>query len=258
MSSYNSFSHDFYEGFFGGFEGAGPMGAMFGILLGTFLMAFIIIAIVLVVSYVFFGIALYKIAQRRNIENPWLAWVPIANYYLLGQVVDQIFVYKGKKPFFAPVLLALVSANMFMSLLTGFIGIFGILAVPVSLALTVLIYWAYYEIFSDYTPKNATMFLVLSILFSIPWVFLFVIRDRQSISMGGQSDAPPTNNYYQPQQPQQPQQQPVGWQAPQAQQPMAQQTPNPLIQPEVPPQAQPQTPMAEEQAEHISEQTPEE
>ncbi len=39
--------------------------------------------------YVFTALALYAIAKRRGIHNPWLAWIPFANTWLLGCISDQ-------------------------------------------------------------------------------------------------------------------------------------------------------------------------
>lgn len=39
--------------------------------------------------YVFTALALHTIAKRRGINNPWLAWIPFANTWLLGCISDQ-------------------------------------------------------------------------------------------------------------------------------------------------------------------------
>ena len=46
--------------------------------------------------YIFTALALYTIARRRGIHNPWLAWVPIANAWLLGCIADH-FRYQVRK-----------------------------------------------------------------------------------------------------------------------------------------------------------------
>lgn len=40
-------------------------------------------------TYIFTALALYTIAKRRGIHNPWLAWIPFANAWLLGCIADQ-------------------------------------------------------------------------------------------------------------------------------------------------------------------------
>ena len=47
--------------------------------------------------YIFTGLGLFTIAKRRGIHNPWLAWVPFGNMWLLGTLSDHYqSVAKGK------------------------------------------------------------------------------------------------------------------------------------------------------------------
>lgn len=41
------------------------------------------------VQYILTSLALYTIADRRGIKNPWLAWLPVAYYWLLGSIADN-------------------------------------------------------------------------------------------------------------------------------------------------------------------------
>ena len=45
--------------------------------------------IISVVAYVFTALSLYTIAKRRGIRNPWLAWIPVADVWVLGSLSDQ-------------------------------------------------------------------------------------------------------------------------------------------------------------------------
>lgn len=42
-----------------------------------------------VAAYIFMSLGLFTIAQNRRIPNPWLAWIPLANLWLLGCISDQ-------------------------------------------------------------------------------------------------------------------------------------------------------------------------
>lgn len=47
----------------------------------------ILIAIILAIAiYVYCGLALMAIANKKKIENPWLAFVPVGNVYLMTQI----------------------------------------------------------------------------------------------------------------------------------------------------------------------------
>ena len=58
-------------------------GGMFGGALVAFgAMAFVIF----IAIYVYVAMALMVIAKKTKTKNPWLAWIPIANFYLLTQI----------------------------------------------------------------------------------------------------------------------------------------------------------------------------
>lgn len=52
-------------------------------LLGGFL---IVVAVILLVVYIYSALALMFIAKRTKTKNAWLAWIPIANIYLMTQI----------------------------------------------------------------------------------------------------------------------------------------------------------------------------
>ncbi|MCK5586326.1 hypothetical protein KAJ02_09680 [Candidatus Bipolaricaulota bacterium] len=41
------------------------------------------------VLYAYVAFCLYTIAKKTNTENPWLAWIPIANIILACQIADK-------------------------------------------------------------------------------------------------------------------------------------------------------------------------
>lgn len=49
-----------------------------------------------VLVYILQAWALYTIAQRRGINKPWLAWIPVVNVWILGSISDQ-YQYVVKK-----------------------------------------------------------------------------------------------------------------------------------------------------------------
>ncbi|MBR5490815.1 MAG: hypothetical protein IKV79_06035 [Oscillospiraceae bacterium] len=40
-------------------------------------------------SYIFESIAFCTIAKRRQLKNPWLAWIPLARSWTMGAIVDE-------------------------------------------------------------------------------------------------------------------------------------------------------------------------
>ncbi len=62
------------------------IGGATGALLATMIFLFIIFCIVV---YVYAALALMAIAKKTKTKNAWLAWIPIANFYLLTQMAKK-------------------------------------------------------------------------------------------------------------------------------------------------------------------------
>lgn len=165
-----------------------------------------------IAAYVLTALALYTVAKRRGLKNPWLAWIPVADSYLLGSLSDQYrYVVNGETKskrkilLVLRILIAVMSTALFAVLIAMCIQAFGgimrgigedelvdqILGLALSLfglslpligiaiAYTVFRYMALYDVYKSMDPSNCILFLVLSILFGItrPF-FLFFSRNR--------------------------------------------------------------------------------
>ena len=163
-------------------------------------------------TYVLTALALYTIARRRGLKNPWLAWIPVADCWLLGSLSDQYrYVVKGEHKSKRKILLffRILTAVMWISLIGLLVNlcfhavgsvfwgtmsderIFQILhqalnllvvclpLIGISIAYAVFRYMALYDIYKSLDPANCVLFLVLSILFGVtePF-FLFFSRNK--------------------------------------------------------------------------------
>ncbi len=163
-----------------------------------------------IAAYVLTALAIYTIARRRGLRNPWLAWVPVANVWLLGSLSDQYqYVVRGENKSKRKWLLGLsilrcaltmavvvLGMGMVFTVLTGYysyeselvasiwgqvIALAG-LSLPlagVSIAYAVISFMALYDVYKSLDPANCVLFLVLSVLFGItkPF-FLFFNRNK--------------------------------------------------------------------------------
>lgn len=97
MNLYDSYGG--YGGYGNGFDNSiyyssnmssGAESAVAGFLL-TFLGIFYLILIAyIIVNYVIRALGLYRIAKSSGAANAWLAWIPLADLYLLGKVTGDI------------------------------------------------------------------------------------------------------------------------------------------------------------------------
>lgn len=167
-----------------------------------------------IAAYVLMSLGLYTIAQRRGIKNPWMAWVPVLNLWILGSIADQYrYVVKGEVRSRRKVLIVLailqavavialfvmlisMMVNIMMRLpelermtddqtlkfvLSSVLPMVGALLVMlvVSIVTAVFEYIAYYDLFASCDPENKVLFLVLGILFSVTLpFFVFACRKK--------------------------------------------------------------------------------
>lgn len=147
--------------------------------------------------YVFTALSLYTIAKRRGIACPWLAWVPVANLWLIGSLSDQYrYLTRGQLKHKRIVLLILKAVTLAFTggLVGSVIWLIGAKASPASvitllvmvlldgaaaIALSVISFMALYDVYASCDPENATVYLVLTIFFKVlKPIFLFLSRDK--------------------------------------------------------------------------------
>ena len=188
------------------FEGLGAGFAAFYTIYSLLVSAFGI------ATYVLRALGLYTIAKRRGINHPWMGWVPVLDLWVLGCISDQYqYVVKGKDKnkrkwlLGLNIAIAVVYIVLFVfcgiavagvisgatgglrekQLLTALMGpatgllICLIPLVIIAIAVAVIRYVAFYDLYTSCNPQNNVLFLVLSIFFSVtePF-FVFFIRNK--------------------------------------------------------------------------------
>lgn len=187
-------------------EGAAT--GMIGLVFGIFLIVYLLALAFSVVSYVLGAVGMYRIAKRRGIHHAWLSWIPVGSSWLLGSISDHYqYVVKQKVTKRRKVLLILsiictvmcfvfgtgagiltaaeiagdLSAGAILSVAMMAIGYLGLLGL--SIAITVICYIAYYDLFRSCKPGNAVLFLVLSIIFNVtlPFFVFFISNSDEGM-----------------------------------------------------------------------------
>lgn len=141
-------------------------------------MGFLLVFFVIVIAfYVLKSIGLMTLATNKGIENAWLAWIPIADLYIMGSIVEEMDLFGYR----------LTNLGMWVpvasigGMVLGMIPILGFL---VSLALMVFMIMFIYNFFKIYT-ESAVLYTVLSCLLGLFSIFIFIIRNNPPISQGG-------------------------------------------------------------------------
>lgn len=179
-----------------------------------FIGAIAVSAVIGIAIYLLESISVYKMAKSAEIKNPWLAFIPVANDWVFGTLAEKYKKKNGTKSarfgIILPVLEGIVfiesialtiftvisvkeitgyaldavntSAEMapeqFMSLIPVIILYFALMAVAIAYA--VVFFIALWRVYSSFDKSNATLYIVLSVVFtiSVP-IILFIIRNRK-------------------------------------------------------------------------------
>lgn len=168
-----------------------------------------VIYVIIVMFSVMMGIAIYitsaigqmKMSKKCGVENPWLAFVPVARAYNFGLLAEKYDDGRIAPKKYGRILLGLniaVLAGGMASIIGCVIAVIlssgisqtsaassriGILLlVLITLAYTALAvvtavfnYIALYRVYKMFSPANAALFLVLSIFFSIAFPIIMLV-----------------------------------------------------------------------------------
>jgi hypothetical protein len=197
----------------------GAFMAGFSVVMLWMIVIYLIVAVICVLwgiaSYVMTSLSVYTIAKRRNITKPWLAWVPVANVWIMGSLSDQYrYVTQGKItnkrkvllglyiavialllvmliPYASMIMLAISSVDsvmtdaQIMQMMTQALIVlavaFAVMAVAIVYA--VFLYIALYDVFRSCDPKNATLYLVLTILLGVVFPFFMLACRKKDLGM---------------------------------------------------------------------------
>lgn len=200
------FEYMFPEMMEGAAEGA-LVGAA-GVFMGLFLLIYFFALAFSVVSYVLSSVGMYRIAKRRGIHHAWLSWIPVGSNWLLGSISDHYqYVAKQKNTKRRKVLLTLSLILMGATLafavctaamviatgsMTDDTGMFVAMTLMVvsylvvmglGIAVTVVSYIAYYDLFRSCKPGNAVLFLILSVVFNVtlPFFVFFISNSDEGM-----------------------------------------------------------------------------
>lgn len=204
------YGYDYDYGY--GYPGMEEMMMEFEFLfLGIVAAVLLLVLAVAAAIYVFKSIGFYSVAKRRGLRNPWLAWIPVAQYWIVGSLSDQYqYVVNGKVKNRRKVLLIVGAGSAVVScvlqvvrlvlfvtgsdeaaLVGGAVSLIAALAgFGLGIAATVFYYMSMYDLYTSFSPQNSVMFLVLSILFQITEPFFVFFNRNKDDGMPPRREAP--------------------------------------------------------------------
>ncbi|GAK07252.1 hypothetical protein [Geomicrobium sp. JCM 19038] len=146
--------------------------------MGIFIVFMFLFAIVM---YFFMAFGLYRMAENQNIELSWLAFIPIAQYYLLGVLV-QSRLTGGMREGIPWILASLLAANFFLGIIAGVMPLIGFLALPISLASVGFTIYASFHLYKKYSEQYVVLFVFTIVtLGMLAPIFVFFIRNNMPL-----------------------------------------------------------------------------
>lgn len=137
----------------------------------------ITISIIAFAWFVLQGIGLFKIAKENNIRNAWLAWIPFAQNFVLGEIVgNKIWNINGTSwiLLLGELLIVLIPLFIPLNLLT-----------LILLTVFYFIYYLYYQsalniLYQEQDQDKSVLYFILGFIFPflIP-IWIFVLRNKK-------------------------------------------------------------------------------
>ena len=219
------FYYEFPDAMEGMTEGA-FIGAA-GLIAGLVMIVYLLAMAFSIVSYVLNAVGMYRIAKRRGIHHAWLSWIPVGNSWLLGSISDH-YQYVAKKKITGRRKALLVmniilvvmgsvvvaGATLIFSFTTGpedlmgsGILLMGLLVIAylvlfgLSIAVLVVSYVAYYDLFQSSKPNYAVLFLILGIVFNVTLPFFVFACGNSDKGMPERRPRQPVEQLYEEEEP---------------------------------------------------------
>lgn len=133
-----------------------------------------LILILLFIPYIFGAIGLYTMAKRANISNEWLAFIPIGNAYIIGELIDE------KLKWFT------IGKSGGIKLLILCLGALVINIIPVVgnlVSILLGIFWlvVYYWLFEKYSESAVVLTIINVITAGLASAFImFALRNKEA------------------------------------------------------------------------------
>lgn len=131
------------------------------------------------ISYAFNSYGLYEIAKKEGIRNPYIAWIPYINRYILGKIAFKSIVNAIILVILNIIELILLSVILFVKNVEA-LYLFAIISLLLSIVVSVYTYIAHYRLYRKYSKSTIIMTILDVVSCGIlgPF-FIFAIRNNE-------------------------------------------------------------------------------
>jgi hypothetical protein len=134
--------------------------------------------------YILQAIGLQGMAKKRNLPNAFYAWIPIANLFLLEELVGEFELFNNRITKWAKYMVIGIIAIMVLSIIPiigSLINFFG------GMAIFIFVIIVHYYLFKKYKPDLAVLYTVLAAL-GLGFMPIFLLRNSLPVENTGEAE----------------------------------------------------------------------
>jgi len=126
-----------------------------------------------VILHLVFSFSLYTMVKKRGMQNPWLAWIPIANFYCVGKIVGNVSIFKlnlTNTEIILPLAFALFIGLAYVPLVGFILAAAGLLVLVVAM----------HKLYMQFDSENAFILTILTAILPViaAPIIMFIYREK--------------------------------------------------------------------------------
>jgi len=125
-----------------------------------------------ILAYIPFSFGIYQMASKQGLDMPWLAFIPLAQLYIVGLIVREIRFQSYQIP--QPQLVLPLAV-----ILGWIVNRIPLINLVYSLALCALMILTTYRLYSIYKRDSAMLFTVLSLIPIVGSILILVVSQYE-------------------------------------------------------------------------------
>ncbi len=138
---------------------------------------FFLFLIILVILYLLSAFGFYRMAQRKKIKDSWMAFIPIANLYIYGKIIEPLKIMGKEIPSLPFVMLGIGVASPIINALP-------VIGQIISVLIVIFFLFATYRLYDIYSERPVLYFVLSIILPFLGPIFIFALRNKEPKSTG--------------------------------------------------------------------------
>lgn len=126
-----------------------------------------------IVLYIIFSYSLYTMVKKRDMQNPWMAWIPFVNFYCVGKMVGPISIFKlsiTNTEIILPLAFALFIGLAYIPLVGFILSASGLLVLVIAMN----------KLYQQFDPENSFILTIMTAILPVlaTPIIMFIYRNK--------------------------------------------------------------------------------